>query len=185
MDSNIIGGQNTYIGGLGYGKQADQKAPVKPQEEFVTDWQQPAGDLNDVKIPLEKAPRETAPAKPKEEIVTDWQMPVGEKTPEKPASTESRVPTTLTMDMGDTGQLADFISWGIQHPEQVGINSKPPEPLNLSGPIDIIGFDTGHMADSSTAFFKIGMNTINSIARDGIFTVDGEQLAKPSNGGAA
>jgi hypothetical protein len=166
MDSNIIGGQNTYIGGIGYGVQADKKATVKPQEEYVTEWQQPTGDLYDVKIPLEKAP-----VKAKEEIVTDGQMPAVTKTPEKPAATESRVPTTLTMDMGDADAC-------LMTSVEVAYELK-----NSDGSTTTV--IESQLADPSTAFYKIGMNTISSVARDGIFNVDGESLAKPSGGGGA
>jgi len=190
MDSGKIG--QHCIGSVNY-----QKPPqgvenqTKPSQDFVTEWQMP--EIIDTGIEPSKAK------------LTDWPNagPSGaNKAPEasglaavmrqadpdlKPEITvkiidtgikgpETRVPTTLSMD--DPAALEDFIGWGISRNE--GVPKRMDDPDQLA---DFIKWGIDHseqwVADPSTAFYKIGMNTINSIARDGIFTVDGEQLAKP------
>ncbi len=89
----------------------------------------------------------------------------------------SRVPVTLSMDGTETiFKVEHAIDTTVSGTARVqhAIDTTVTGTYRVEHVIEPI-----QMADSSTAFFKIGVNTVNSSARDGLFSVDGEQLAKP------
>lgn len=179
MDSKGIN-QNFFTGGItpGQFKPLEQKTSAGKPQEIVTDWQLPQ-DQTDI--------TSGAPAKkekPAEKTVKPEAKPVTEDKPginhQKMMVVDGQIlqadqikPLIGTSNMSAPSALFIEEPMNLPHPggEEFVVPWQLPSPDGLKevGP-------TRLTAGKDTAFFATGLNSIGSIARDGIFNLDGEKL---------
>lgn len=191
MDSNIIGQgfNNLHIDPFGREKLQKQQ-PVKPQEEFVTDWQLPI-DKSNVTTPRQEKPKKhetktTEDLTSKGTVINEGEAKIQEggsilvQSPLIEGTVLFNDPLGNKISRGDGGQsdvpFRLFIEEPIQLPPPVDKifvtdwQLPPPDGVKDIGKVKLAG--------PNTQFFTTGVNSVRSVV-DGIFNVNGEMYCPP------